>query len=303
MFKILKINPTGIQKELDFKDFNFPAGEVSVKLNAKDYAYRAIDLPHTIVANIQSSDDLFKLAMLKDALTRFDPRPVRLFIPYFPYARQDRVCDRGEAFSLTVVAKFIAAQGFAHVTIVDPHSNATPAALEGAGIPLTVITQLDILNGFTNFIPVLMGSLLVSPDAGSNKKVSDAAEWLIHPNFIRADKLRDLTNGTIKEIVVYADDLKGRQVVILDDICERGGTFVGLAKVLKAKNAGKVILFVTHGVFGGKGEAQATIEKLLASGIDEIWTTNSYYGDLCAELNCNDALKVLKLEERFFDRI
>ncbi len=53
MFKIAKINTiTGIAKYLDFQEFIFPAGEVSVKLNAKDYAYKTLDLPNTIIARI-----------------------------------------------------------------------------------------------------------------------------------------------------------------------------------------------------------------------------------------------------------
>jgi len=303
MFNIYKIDPiTAIRKELTFKEFIFPAGEVSVKLNERDHAYRSLPLPNTIVARIQTSDDLFKLPNLVDALQRIDDNVINLFLPYVPYARQDRVCDGGESFSLVVFAKFIASMGFAKVTIVDPHSNVTPAAFEAAGISLDVITQLDVLNKFTNFIPVLMGCVLVSPDAGSNKKTSDVAGWLGHDSFIRADKLRDLTNGKIKEIAVYADDLKCRDVVILDDLCEFGGTFLGLAKVLKAKNAGKVILFVTHGVFGSKdkGIVFETVKKLLENGIDEIWTTDSYHADLTDK---HPALKVMNLVSRFFDKI
>ena len=299
MFNITKIDPiSGIRKDLTFKEFIFPAGEVSVKLNAKDYAYQALNLPNTIIARLQNSDDLFKLAMIKDALARFDKNPINLFVPYVPYARQDRVCDGGESFSIAVLARFIASLGFGQVTIVDPHSNVTPATFEALGVKLNVISQLDVLNKFTGFIPTLMGSILVSPDAGSNKKTADAAGWLNQETFVRADKLRDLTNGNIKEIVVYADDLKGKTVVILDDLCERGGTFIGLAKALKAKNAGKVILYVTHGVFAGK-DKDTVIDNLCKGGIDEIWTTDSYRNDFTQFAN----FKVLNLVKCFFDKI
>lgn len=293
MFNIFKVDECGTIRPLTFKEFIFPAGEVSVKLNAHNYNYQALNFPHNILARIQSSDDLIKLAMLKDALQRFDNREVNLFLPYVPYARQDRVCDKGEAFSVMVFAKMIAGMGFNRVTIVDPHSEATPAAFEAAGIRLNVIKQIDILNHFINFIPVLIRSTLVSPDAGSNKKTAEAAGWLQHRNFIRADKLRDLSNGEIKEIVVYSDDINGRDVVILDDICEKGGTFIGLAKVLKAKGAGRIILYVTHGVFGGKTAYDGTVIKnLLANGIDEIWTTNSYHEKLDhPNLNVLDLMK------------
>src|SRR5882724_1766807 len=190
MFKIAKINGlTGERKDLDFEEFVFPAGEVSVKLNAGDYAYREINLPNTIIARIQNSDDLFKLALIKDAIVRFDKNPVNLFLPYVPYARQDRICDSGEAFSIAALARFIASLGFNQITIVDPHSHVTPAVFEALNVKLNIITQLDLLNKFTNFIPVLMKSTMVSPDAGANKKTADVAGWLQQPSFIRADKL------------------------------------------------------------------------------------------------------------------
>ena len=246
---------------------------------------------------------MFKLALIKDAIQRFDNHVVNLFLPYVPFARQDRVCDGGEAFSLAVFARFVASLGFNRVIIADPHSGVTPAAFEALGVKLTVLSQLDVLNKFTKFVPTLLGSELVSPDAGSNKKTSDAAGWLGRDGFIRADKLRDLTNGKIKEIVVYADDLKGKNAIILDDLCEFGGTFLGLAQVLKTKNCGKVILFATHGAFGGVAKTDATLENLFKNGIDEIWTTDSYNADLheVTEIKFPN-LHVLNLEKAFAEK-
>ncbi len=83
-----------------------------------------------------------------------------------------------------------------------------------------------------------------------------------------------MDTGNILETVVYADDLQGRDVCILDDIADGAKTFIELAKVLKAKNAGKVILYVTHGIFS------KTIEYVLENGIDEVWTTDSFRQDV-----------------------
>ena len=291
----------GTSCELTFKEFIFPAGEVSVKLNATEYAYRSIEEPNVIVARIQNSDDLFKLANLKDALERLDNNPINLFMPYLPYARQDRVCDKGESFSLKVLANFINSLNFNKVTVVDPHSLVSEAVIDR----VQVISQLDVLNKYTKFIPTLMKSTLISPDAGSNKKTAEVAGWLDKDNFVRADKLRDLSNGKIKEIIVYCDDLQGKDVVIVDDICEMGGTFIGLAAELKKMNCGKIILYVTHGIFGGKAEAVTnTILKLHNGGIDEIWTTDSYHAtELAVVQHLRESVHVLNLVEKFFDKI
>jgi ribose-phosphate pyrophosphokinase len=75
--------------------------------------------------------------------------------------------------------------------------------------------------------------------------------------------------GKLSGFKVFADDLKGKTCVIVDDICDGGGTFLGLAKELKDKSCGKLILIVTHGIFS-KG-----LEKL-TEVFDEVFSTNSF---------------------------
>lgn len=251
--------------QLPFKEFTFPAGEVSVKLN-NNHGYFWLRNENTILARIQNSDDLFKLALLKDALERADDNPINLFLPYVPYARQDRVCDRGESFSLKVFANYLNSLKFNQVTVVDPHSLVTEALIDN----VKVITQLDVINKNLEFSKRAAGCILISPDAGANKKTAEVAAFFNHSSFVRADKLRDLTNGKIKETIVYCEDFKGRDVCVIDDICDGGKSFTELAKVCKAKNCGKFVLYVTHGIFS-KG-----IDCLFSEGIDEIFTTNSF---------------------------
>ena len=81
---------------------------------------------------------------------------------------------------------------------------------------------------------------------------------------IRADKIRDTMTGALSGFEVYADDLTGKDVVILDDLCDGGGTFIGLAKKLREKGAAKITLYVTHGMFT-KG-----VKDLLIY-IEEVW--------------------------------
>lgn len=250
--------------------FLFPGGEVGVKLDPTrlDYLSLKASSSQTIVARLQTPADVMTLVLLTDALRRFHPAPVRLFMPYVPYARQDRVCVRGESFSLKAFAGIINSLAFESVTVIDPHSDVVGAVFDR----LRIITQLDVIHRYDVFIKEVFGKpvTFVSPDAGANKKTAELAKYFGHAEFVRADKKRDLATGQILETVVYADDLTGRTLVIADDICDGGRTFIELAKVLKAKGAAKVILYVTHGIFS-KG-----IAPLLANGIDDIYTTTSY---------------------------
>lgn len=260
------INSTGV---LDFKSFTFPAGEIGVKLNSKDYNWRD-GKNHTIFARIQSSHDFMELVMVKDALYRLGISDVSLFLPYFPYSRQDRVCVPGEAFSLKVFAQLINSLNFKEVIVLDTHSNVTDAVIDR----VKVFTQFDVINRWPDLINRLGSCVLVSPDAGANKKTAEIASFLNHSEFVRCDKLRDLSNGNIKETIVYRDDFGGKDVAIVDDIAEKAGTFILLAKELRKKNCGKIILFVTHGIFSGG------YDHIYDGGIDEIWTTTSYRNDL-----------------------
>jgi ribose-phosphate pyrophosphokinase len=262
--------------ELTYKNFVFPGGEVSIKLDAQNFKFFDRLGVVKIFAKLQNSQDFFFLAMAKDSLKKLGETRVDLILPYVPYARQDRVCDKGESFSLQVFCNLLNSLDFESVTIFDPHSDVTPALINN----VKVISQLDIISG-SRFNEYLCNSkfVFVSPDAGANKKVSSLASYFMHQRFIRADKLRDLTNGNIKEIVVYADDLTGVNPVIIDDLIDGGGTFVGLAKELKKKKAQKVILYVTHGIFS-KG-----CDSLFENGIDEIWCTDSFKDEFDSRVN------------------
>lgn len=252
------------------KVFDFPGGEIGVKVDGGHWSLAGYVAPayQTIVARMQGPRDILALMFVADALRQLDNTPIRLVMPYVPYARQDRVCVTGESFSLKVFAGLINGLAFEQVTVLDPHSDVTGALIDR----LTVISQVDIINKWPELTARLRqpNVQLISPDAGANKKTGALASYLGHADYLRADKKRDLATGKIIETIVYAADLAGQTVAIIDDCCDGGATFINLAKALKAKGAAKVVLYVTHGIFS-KG-----IIALLHDGIDEVWTVNSY---------------------------
>ena len=86
---------------------------------------------------------------------------------------------------------------------------------------------------------------------------------------VECGKSRDVKTGKLSRFKVYEEDLEGKTCLVVDDICDGGGTFLGLAKELKKKNAGDLILVVSHGIFS-RG-----FEELL-SLYTEIFTTDSF---------------------------
>jgi ribose-phosphate pyrophosphokinase len=258
-------------RELKTKQWIFPGGELGIKIEDPNLKLRYHEDTHqTVVCRAQNTHDLFSIALAKDALEQTDGKGLftRLFLPYVPYARQDRVCDRGESFSLKVLANFINSLNFDEVIILDPHSDVTPALINN----VKVISQFDIIRQWQEFKNRIGSNcVFVSPDAGGNKKTAKVAGYFNHNSFGRADKLRDLTNGNILETIVYESDFGKKDVIVVDDIADGAKTFIELAKVCKAKNCGKFVLYCTHGIFS-KGT------KL--ENIDEIWTTDSFRTDL-----------------------
>ncbi len=286
MLKILKHNKDlGCHQELGCKTMIFPGGEMGVTLNTEDILYLTTNATHqTIIARLQTANDIMVLALTVDALRRIDRTPIRLFMPYVPYARQDRACNKGEALSLKVFCDMINAMNFDWVAVCDPHSDVVGALLNR----VTIINQARIISNFDALNKRIFetNAQFVSPDAGANKKTADLAAFYGRESFIRADKVRELSTGKIKETIVYANDLTGQTIIIVDDICDGGRTFIELATVLKAKGAKRVILYVTHGIFS-KGLA-----PIIAGGVDEIYTTNSY-------TTCTGSTPAADLEDLF----
>jgi ribose-phosphate pyrophosphokinase len=250
---------------LEHEQFQFSGGEPHIKLNVPEQAYG--DQVSVIISiRLKTFNDLGLLAVAVDALKRELPQAeLVLFTPYFPGARQDRIMVPGEPLTVKVYADMINAMGFTGVMIMDPHSDVTPALLNKSH----VLTNYNLVRSVISS-ESLDDYLLISPDAGSNKKISGVAKdlGLESESIVRCDKDRDVATGKIKSFEVYANDLEGKDCIIIDDICDGGGTFLGLAQELKNKNAGRIFLVVTHGIFSKGFDAFTNFEK--------IYTTDSF---------------------------
>lgn len=253
--------------DISFKYFEFPGGEVHVKLH-DNQTYSNTSKDFRVIARIKNSSDFMCLAMLTEVLFRNRPRGNHtLVIPYFPYARQDRVTGQYECFSLKMFAKMVNALGYSKVTIYDPHSDVTPALIENCEI----VGIETIVADFSGIEAVIENCSVVASDAGAAKKVSKIAEIFGRP-MISCNKVRDPKTGHLSKFEVSSDTVPD-EVFIFDDICDGGGTFVGIANELRRKGAKKVYLFVTHGIFS-KGLS------VFDGVIDEIYCTDSIRSEI-----------------------
>ncbi len=227
-----------VNKQL-VKAFNFSGGECHVTVENIEIG----DVTN-IEAYLYNSDDIIRLLMVVDAVRQENAETnIDLIIPYFPYARQDRVCNRGEAFSAKVMADLINGLNCRSVMVFDPHSDVIVQALQNC----QVITQVDLIKGAVHGLVQSHKLTLISPDKGAARKTQAVAD---HYGFdvISCSKVRDTKTGHITHSEVHGD-VAGKDLIILDDICDGGRTFTELAKTLKDHGAGKLYLYVTHGIF------------------------------------------------------
>lgn len=290
---------------LSFKQWAYPAGETGIRLDTDNLRFHYATEPIRVVARIRSDADMAALVMVTEALWQWTgTRPTHLTLPYIPNGRQDRVCVQGEAFGVLAFARQIAAMGYTHLTTFDCHSPVTAAVFNAVGIHVTEVAQLQVLGRFPALNARLAPGnpfgepLLCAPDTGAAKKVAEAAAHYGHSLYVQANKVRDLATGKIKEISILnpAADIEDRDVLVLDDIGDRCGTFVGVAKALKAKGAASVELYLTHGLF--TAEIDSILNPLCEAGVSRVWTTNSYRTDL-EQLGKQNLLTVLGLEYAF----
>lgn len=250
-------------KTIPLKQFEFPGGELGIQI-LDDPCFESFV---TIKATMTKPQDVFALALLADAARRmYKPRFFELVMNYVPYARQDRVCNSGESLSIKVFADFINSLEFDRVVVSDVHSDVTLALLDN----VVHNDQAKILSAFCGIARDYR--ILIAPDAGAEKKIYSGARALGVELTFTASKVRDLQTGKILRTEFPDVELHGSNVLIVDDICDGGMTFIKLAEVLQFKGAEHIALFVTHGIFS-KG-----LDVLKDAGIDEVFTTNSICG-------------------------
>lgn len=189
---------------------------------------------------------------------------LRLEMPYIPNARMDRVKQSDEVFTLKWFAKFINSLGFDSVDVLDPHSNVAMALINNVKV-------MDVKRYIDYAIQWMashdMSPLLCYPDEGAAKRYSE----LLPMEYVFCIKHRDWRTGKIERLeLTEPEKVNGRDILIVDDICSRGGTFTHTAKALKEAGAKDIMLYVTH--------CENTIQKgtVLTDGmISRVFTTGS----------------------------
>ena len=224
--------------------------------------------------NFESEGEIFHLAQLVRLIRQARvPVPINLHMPYLPYGRQDKEVGNDKTFALRVFSSMIKDMSFAKISTVDAHSDLLERILPN------FINYYPDKGIFTSYAETC-ANMLAFPDKGASKKYTDIGQY---PAII-GDKVRDQLTGYITSYNIEGDP-RGKNVLIVDDLCDGGMTFILLAKELLTAGANSVNLYVSHGIFS-KG-----LNVLRDAGIERIFTKD---GEVTKLKNINDYIGDLK---------
>ena len=253
----------------------------------------------TIEWRYENDEELVTLWMVTKQMRANGARHVQLIMPYIPHARMDRTKHSTEVFTLKYFAEIINSLQFERVVVLDAHSCVATALLDrveedNAHMDITMAIQhIDSNKWLYTKTPQPNELMAFFPDEGAMKRYAG----LVSLPYAFGIKQRNLETGKIEglDVAGCTDMIAGRDVIMIDDICSRGGTFYHSAKKLKELGAENISIYVTHceqTIFDG---------DLIHSGlIKRIYTTDSIFGEAAqkraAELNVSYLFEVEKLK-------
>ena len=254
--------------DISYKVSKYPDGQQSITIQPFDSTQKV-----QLSSRMNSFRDVELIICANQALKEMGAEKIELYVPYFIGARSDRKFGEGQTNYLkNVICPIINSQGFSKVIVLDPHSDVLEACLNN----FTKLNNFRLvqyaLSNITHNIDSNIG--IVSPDAGAMKKIFEVAKEFGITNVTTASKARDMVTGNIIRTELPTMDLRDiDHLIVIDDICDGGRTFIELAKAVKEITDIPLHLIVTHGIFSAGYEE---LEKYFES----IWTTDSIHEDV-----------------------
>lgn len=215
------------------------------------------------------AENLLELLVMVDAAKRASAKRITAVVPYFGYSRQDRKDQPRVSITAKLVANLITVAGADRVMTMDLHA----AQIQGFfDIPFDHLYGSSIFSGL--FDKVSDNLVVVSPDVGGIKIARSYAKRL-HADLVVIDKRRPKQN--LAEVVHIIGDVKDKDVLLVDDLIDTAGTFVGAIEALKNKGAKNIYGAITHPIFSG-----SALERLHNSQLEKLFVSDTIplHGDI-----------------------
>jgi len=239
---------------------HFSDGEISVAI---DESVRGVDVFVIQPTCPPVNEHIMELLIMVDALRRASARRINAVIPYYGYARQDRKTRARDPISAKLVSNIITTSGARRVVTMDLHAGQIQGFFD---IPVDHLPGVPILAEYL-LTKNLEDLVVVAPDLGGVTRARDLAER-IGASIAIIDKRRPEPN--VAEVMNIIGKVKGKTIVMTDDIIDTAGTITLGAQVLMELGAKEVYACATHPVLSGPA-----LERLQNSSIKEIIVTNT----------------------------
>jgi len=246
----------------------FSDGEIWVKYGEN---IRGSDV-YLIQSTNPPSDNILELLIMIDAAKRASAKRVTAIIPYFGYSRQDRKDQPRVAITAKLIANLITTSGADRVMTMDLHASQIQGFFD---IPLDHLYGSSVFSGLFNNLSNNL--VVVSSDVGGIKMARAYAKRL-HADLVVIDKRRPQQN--MAEVVNIIGNVKGKDVLLVDDLIDTGGTFVSAIEALKVQGAKKIYGAVTHPVFSGQA-----VERLHNSALEKLYVSDTIHFDTEGKTN------------------
>ncbi|MFB3889328.1 MAG: ribose-phosphate diphosphokinase [Candidatus Bathyarchaeia archaeon] len=239
----------------------FPDGESYIRLDGN------VEGEHVAIVQTTCAPQdthLMQLAFMASAAKRNGAKKVTAIVPYLAYARQDKIFLPGETISIETIAAMLHAAGIDQLVTVNVHAE---AALCRFPFPAKTLSAIPLLaNHFVQ--KGIKKAFALAPDKGA-MYIAQQAQEVLQGEAGHLEKQRDRHTGQTSQ-TGKGLNVKGKTVIVFDDIISTGGTIVGAAKILKEQGAEKVYTACVHGLLIGDAE-----KRILDADVDEIVATDS----------------------------
>ena len=239
----------------------FPNGETFVKIN-ENIRGRDVFVIQSIC--YPPNQHLMELLIFIDAAKRASASRITAVIPFYGYARQDRKDQPRVPITSKLVANLLVAAGANRILTMDLHAQQIVGFFD---IPVDHLYASPVFYDYLSKYTDTNNTVVISPDVGSMKMAAAYANILGCPFGVVAKKRIDAANVEAESVI---GDVKGKEVLIVDDMTETAGTLTAAAEIVRAHGATKVRACVSHGVLN-----KYAVERLKNGPLDELITTNS----------------------------
>ena len=198
------------------------------------------------------NDRIMETLIFIDGVKRANCREVTVIMPYYGYARQDRIAHINEPISAKLVADLFTNVGVKRVLTVELH---TPQIQGFFGVPVDNLSPSYLFSKYinkkydTSKLNITHNLAIVAPDHGALHRARDLSNFIPHTSIVVIDKRRPKPN--VAEITNVVGDIEGKTCIMVDDIIDTGGTICAGAKVLMERGAKEVIICCSHALFNG----------------------------------------------------